>query len=98
EPAAQLPRAAIGVDGKQDECPRLRCVRMIDTGGSADEPMTRLCDHERSALANDLLRLAEDRLDLARVAFVACELTRLGGRLQVVDAHDAPLDLRDHLL
>ena len=47
---------------------------------------------------DDLLRLAQDRLDLTRVALVAGQLARLRRRLEVVDPHDPALGLRDRLL
>ena len=59
---------------------------MIDAGGSADETVARLCNHERPALANDSLRLTEHRLDLSRIPFVAGELSRLRGCLELVEA------------
>ena len=73
-------------------------VRMVDAGRRADEPVLGLRDHERPPLADDLLRLAQDHLDLARVALVTGQLARLLGGLQVVERDDAPLGLRDGLL
>src|SRR6476469_3132459 len=71
---------------------------MVDAGGRTDEPVLGLRDHERPALSDDLLRLTEHHLDLARVALVAGELAGLLGRLEIVEPDDAPLGLRDRLL
>src|SRR6478752_3720665 len=52
----------------------------------------------RRALATDALGLAEDHLDLARVALSGCDAHgRLGG-FDPVEGDDAPLRLRDALL
>ena len=71
---------------------------MVDAGGCADEPVLGLRDHERPALAHDPFRLAQDHLDLARVALVARELDGLRRGLEAVDSDHAPLGLRDRLL
>ena len=55
-------------------------------------------DHERPALANDLLGLAQDRLDLPRIALVAGELPGFVRRLELVERDQPALDLRDGLL
>ena len=67
-------------------------------GRRADEAVVRLADHERRADAHDALRLAEDRLDPTRISLVARDLARTLRRLDVVEPHDATLDLRDRLL
>jgi hypothetical protein len=90
--------AAVGVEGQQDERARLRGIRMVDARGGAHEAVTRLGDHERATLAHDAPRLAQDHLDLARIALLTRELDRLRGRFVVVDPDDAPLRLRDCLL
>ncbi len=59
--------------------------------------MARLGDHEGAACSDDALRLTENDLDPARIA-VARELTRASRGLDLVQAHDAALDLRDRLL
>ena len=60
--------------------------------------MPRLRDHQRPALADDLLRLAQHGLHLARIALVARQLTGLRGRLQRVDPDHTTLGLRHDLL
>jgi hypothetical protein len=50
---------------------------MVDAGRRAHEPVLRLGDHQGAALPHDPLRLAEDDLDLTRVALVAGELDHL---------------------
>ena len=62
------------------------------------KPCLRARDHERRPRAHDLRRLVQDHLHLPRVAFVACELDGPRGRLDLVQADDATLDLRHHLL
>jgi hypothetical protein len=57
----------------------------------------RLRDHERRPDADDSRRFAQDHLDPARI-LVACDLTRLVGGLNVGEADDAALGLRDDLL
>jgi hypothetical protein len=57
-----------------------------------------LGDHQRLAHAHHALRLAQDRLDAARVLIVAGDLARLLRGLDVVEADDAALRLRDGLL
>ena len=59
--------------------------------------MPGLGDDQRRPDANDLCALAQDRLDVARVAVVR-ELERARGGLDLVQAHDASLRLRDGLL
>ena len=67
-------------------------------GRGADEAVPGLGDHERRAAAQDARRLAQDDLEPARVAVRARELARLLGRLDLVEAHDPALGLRDDLL
>ena len=55
-------------------------------------------DHERRPGAHDLDRLAQDHLDLPRIAVAAGELDGPRRRLDVVEADDAALDLRHRLL
>src|SRR5207237_6163099 len=64
----------------------------------ADEAVARLADDERSAHADDALRLAQDPFHTPRIALVAGDLARTLGRLDIVELHDATLDLRDRLL
>ena len=97
QPRAQAGRGGVRIDGQEDERAGLGRVRRVDSARRADEAVARLGDHERAARANDALRLAENDLDPPRIA-VARELTRSGRRLDLVQAHDAALDLRDRLL
>ena len=60
--------------------------------------MARPRDHERRPRAHDLGGLPQDHLDLARIAVVARELDGARRRLDLVEAHDPALDLRDGLL
>ena len=71
---------------------------MVDTGRRADEPVLGLGDHERPALADDALRLAQDHLDLARIALARSDPDGCLGRLDPVEMDDAPFGLRHALL
>ena len=61
-------------------------------------PWRGLGDHERRPAADDAGGLAEDDLEPPRVAVGAGEPPGLVRRLDLVQADDAPLGLRDHLL
>ncbi len=60
--------------------------------------MPGLCDHEPGPGAHDAGALAQDDLELAQIAPLAGELTGALGGLDLVEADDAPLRLRDGLL
>ena len=67
--AARIRRAlASGSSGQQDDRARLGRVRVVDAGRGADEAVAGLGDDERRPRAHDARRLAQDDLDLARVA------------------------------
>jgi len=71
---------------------------VVDAGRRADKPVLRLRDHERATLADDPLGLAEDHLDLARVALARGDANGRLGSLDPVEVDDATLCLRDALL
>jgi hypothetical protein len=60
--------------------------------------VARLGDHERVAAADDARGLAQDHLELARVAVFAGELDGQLGRLDAGERDDASLGFRDDLL
>ena len=95
---AERRSGGVGVERQQDHRSRALRVRGIDAGRGADEAVPRARDHERRPGAHDLGRLAQDHLHLPRVAFVAGELDGPRGRLDLVQADDAALDLRHRLL
>ena len=88
----------VRVERQQDHRARALRVRGIDAGRRADEAVPRARDHERRPRAHDLGRLAQDHLDLPRIALVPGELDGPRRRLDLVEANDATLDLRDRLL
>ena len=99
EPLAEARRRGVGVERAAGRaCPR---PGAFDASTPA-EAQTNPCrvsaitsgGRERTTVA----RLAQDPLDLARVALVAGELERALGGLDVVERDDAALDLRDGLL
>ena len=88
----------VGILGEQHDGLRLGRVRRVDAGGCADEAVPSLRDHERRPRAEDARRFAEDDLETAGIALRPGELDRLRGRLDLVEADDLPLGLRDHLV
>ena len=68
QPVAQPARGGVRIDGSRTSVPVARRVRRVDAGRGADEAVPRLGDHERRPGADDLAALAEDHLDVARVA------------------------------
>ena len=60
--------------------------------------MPRLRDHERLAKADDSLGLPQDRLDAPRVLVLAGDLECALRWLDLVEANDTSLGLRDRLL
>ena len=97
DPLANGGGGRVGVERQEHERIRLGRVRCVDAGRCAHEPVAGLRDHERRARAHDRARFAEDHLEVARVVS-GRELDCRGRRLDVVEAHDPPLGLRDDLL
>ena len=87
----------VGILRQQDDLVGRRRVRGIDPGRGADEAVARLGDHERRAAPEHARRLAQDHLELARVA-VTRESDRLLGRLNFGERDYPPLRLRDDLV
>ncbi len=91
--------ARVGVERKQDEHPGLGRIRRVHSGRAADEAVAGLCNHEARADADDARRLAQDRLDVTRVALLALgDLERLRRRLDLVEHDHAALGFRHGLL
>ena len=78
-------RRRVRIEREQHERPLPLRVRRVDAGRRADEAVPRLGDHERRPRADHPDALAQDRLDVARIAF-AGELARALGRLDLVEA------------
>ena len=100
-PPGSAPADASGSRGQQrhDRARTGPDVRGIDAAVRADEPVRRLGDEHAVLHPDDAARLAQDDLDLARVAVEALgELDRLGPGLDAGQVDDRALGLRDDLL
>ena len=89
----------VGVDREHHDRVLARDVGRVDAGVGADEAVVGLADQDAADRADQLLRLVEHDLDVARVLVVlGGELVRELARMHVVQVPDASLDLRHGLV